>query len=142
MSHSSSIRLRSITSQRTKCFTVTAVMTCNFPLFHIRISFQSEDDFPKFINIINVRRTAGDSSLGIATGHGLDDRGSIFSRDKRFFSCPQCQDRLWGPPSLLFNGYRGVLSTGVKRERRQADDSPSSSAEIKNGGSILPHTSS
>jgi hypothetical protein len=26
-------------------------------------------------------------------------------------------DRLWGPPSLLSNGYRGVLSPGVKRGR-------------------------
>jgi hypothetical protein len=26
-------------------------------------------------------------------------------------------DRLWGPPSLLFNGYRGILSPGVKPGR-------------------------
>jgi hypothetical protein len=33
---------------------------------------------------------------------------------------------------------------GVKRPRREADNSPSSSAEVKNGGVIptLPHTSS
>jgi len=26
-----------------------------------------------------------------------------------FFSLPPRQDRLWGPPSLPFNGYRGFL---------------------------------
>jgi hypothetical protein len=27
------------------------------------------------------------------------------SRVLEFFSSPPCSDRLWGPPSLLFNGY-------------------------------------
>jgi hypothetical protein len=59
--------------------------------------------------------------------------------------------------SLLYNVHRGsesypasypmgtgVDSAGVKRLRREADHSPPSSAEVKNGGSIppLPHTSS
>jgi hypothetical protein len=30
----------------------------------------------------------------------------ILSRRKDFFS-RLCPDRLWGPPSLLYNGYRG-----------------------------------
>jgi hypothetical protein len=29
-----------------------------------------------------------DSSVGIAMGYGLDDRGSIAGRGKTFFSCP------------------------------------------------------
>jgi hypothetical protein len=42
-------------------------------------------------------------------------------------------DRLWGPPSLLYNGYRGVLSPGVKaRPGRDADHSPPSSVEVEN----------
>jgi hypothetical protein len=28
---------------------------------------------------------------------------------KRYPSIPQLPDRLWGPPSLLFNGHRGVF---------------------------------
>jgi hypothetical protein len=38
------------------------------------------------------------------------------------------QDRLWGPPSLLSDGYREI-SPGVRRPGREADHSPSSSAE-------------
>jgi hypothetical protein len=33
----------------------------------------------------------------------------ISGKDKRFFSTPQCLDRLWDLPSLLSNCYRGVL---------------------------------
>jgi hypothetical protein len=32
-----------------------------------------------------------------------------FLAGARFFSSPQRPDRLWGPPSLLFNGYRGLF---------------------------------
>jgi hypothetical protein len=35
-----------------------------------------------------------DVSIGIPTGYGLDGRGSIPSRGKRFFSAPQRPDRL------------------------------------------------
>jgi hypothetical protein len=39
-------------------------------------------------------------------------------------------DRPWGPPSLLYNGYR-VFPRGVKRPGRGVDHSPASSAEVK-----------
>jgi hypothetical protein len=43
---------------------------------------------------------------------------------KVFFLYPLCPDRLWGPPSLLSNGYWGVLSPGGKmRPGRDADHS-------------------
>jgi hypothetical protein len=38
-------------------------------------------------------------------------------------------DRPWGPPSLLYNGYR-VFSGGWKQTGRDADPSPPSSAEV------------
>jgi hypothetical protein len=38
-------------------------------------------------------------------------------------------DRLWGPPNLISNGYRGP--SGVKRPGRGADHSPPASAEAK-----------
>ena len=34
-----------------------------------------------------------------------------------------CSDRPWGPPSLLYNGYR-VFSLGKERPGRDADPSP------------------
>jgi hypothetical protein len=40
-----------------------------------------------------------------------------------------CLDRLWGPPSLLYNGYR-VFPGGKVRSGRAADPSPPSSAEV------------
>jgi hypothetical protein len=55
-----------------------------------------------------------------------------------FFSLPPRPERLWGPPSLLSNWYRGLLTPGVKRSGREADPLPQSSAEIKNAWS---HTS-
>jgi hypothetical protein len=49
------------------------------------------------------------------------------------FSSPPRPERLWGPPSLLSNGYwGGGFSLGVKRPGREADHSPPSSAEVKN----------
>jgi hypothetical protein len=43
----------------------------------------------------------------------------------------QHPDRLWGPLSLLSNGYRGFFPHRVKRLGREAYHSPPSSAEVK-----------
>jgi hypothetical protein len=74
-----------------------------------------------------------DSAVGIATGYGLDNRGVgvRVTVGSRIFSSPCRPDRLWGPPNLLSNGYRGALSPGVKRAGREADHSPPTSAEFK-----------
>jgi len=40
------------------------------------------------------------------------DRGSIPGGGKGFFLYPLCPDRLWGRPSLLYNGYRGSFHRG------------------------------
>jgi hypothetical protein len=64
-------------------------------------------------------------------GYRLDVRGSIPGRDKGFYSTPQRSDRVWGPPSLLHNGYRELRE--VKRPRREANHTPPSSAEVNNG---------
>jgi hypothetical protein len=47
--------------------------------------------------------------VGIAQAmdYGLDSRGSIPDKGKRFSSTPQRQNRLWCPLSLLTIGHRG-----------------------------------
>jgi len=64
------------------------------------------------------------SSVGIATGYGLDGPGIEFrwGRDFQHLS----PDRPWGLPSLLYNGQRVFLG-GKKLPGRDADPSPSSS---------------
>ena len=49
------------------------------------------------------------SSVGVTIGYGLDVRGSNSGGGEIFRTCP---DRPWGPPSLLYNGYR--VFPGVK----------------------------
>jgi len=44
-------------------------------------------------------------SVDTVTVYELDNRGSIHGRSWEFFSLIPCPDRLWGPPSLLSNGY-------------------------------------
>jgi hypothetical protein len=78
-----------------------------------------------------------DISVSMATGYGLDGLGSI-SGMARLFSCPQRPDPLWGPPSLLSNGYQPQFPQGVKRPGHEADHSHPSSAEVKNGGVMPP----
>jgi len=61
------------------------------------------------------------------TGNGVDSRGSNPVGDEIFRTCP---DRPWGPPSLLYNGYR-VFPGGKVRPGRDADPSPPSGAVVK-----------
>jgi hypothetical protein len=82
-------------------------------------------------------------SVGIARGYLLDHQGAISGR-VRNFSLFQCSGRLWGPPSLLSNGYWGTLYPRVKGLECEADHSPPSSAKGKNGEAmhLLSYTSS
>jgi len=68
------------------------------------------------------------SSVSVATDYGLDGP-VIESRwgGKIFRTCP---DRLWGPPSHLYNGYR-VFPGDKERPGRDTDPSPPSSAVVK-----------
>ena len=61
----------------------------------------------------------------MANDYGLDGPGSNPGGDK-IFSRP---DRPWGPPSLLYNGYR-FFPGGEVRPGRAADHSPSPSAAV------------
>ena len=69
------------------------------------------------------------SSVGIATGYGLDGTGSNPDGGEIFRTCP---DRIWGPRSLLYNGHR-VFPGGKERPGRDADPSPPSNAVVMKG---------
>ena len=66
------------------------------------------------------------SVVGIATAYGLDGPGIESRWGEIFRTCP---DRPWGPPSLLYNGYR-VFPRGKVLPVRDADPSSPSSAEV------------
>ena len=66
------------------------------------------------------------SVVGIATGYGLDGQG-IEPRWGEIFRT--YSDRPWGPPSLLYNGYR-LFPGGKERPGRDADPSPLSSTMV------------
>ena len=66
------------------------------------------------------------SSVGIVTDYGLDGPGSNAGGDEIFRTSP---DRPWGPPSLLYNGYR-VFPMGKVKPGRAADHSPPSSVTV------------
>jgi hypothetical protein len=55
---------------------------------------------------------------GVATGCTI--QGSHPVRGKRSIPSPETPDQFWGPPTLLFNGYRGSFP-GVKRPGRDVD---------------------
>jgi len=57
--------------------------------------------------------------VGVVTGWTIQD--SIYSRGKRRLFCsPEHPDEVWGPLSLLFNGY-WCYFLGVKRPGRGFD---------------------
>jgi hypothetical protein len=66
------------------------------------------------------------SEVGIATSYGLGDQGvgaRVPVGAKIFY--PLCRPDLFcGPPSLLSNGYQGLVPPGVKPQEREADYSP------------------
>jgi hypothetical protein len=74
-----------------------------------------------------------DSSVGVALGYGLDDRGSRvrFPAGAGNFSLHHRVQNGSGdhPPSYL--RVPGTLSLGVRRPGREADHSPPSSVEVK-----------
>jgi hypothetical protein len=96
----------------------------------------------KFISAAVMFVESWDSSVGTGTDYELGDRGSILGSGEIFlFIAPR---QALGPaPNLLFNVYLS-LSPGVKWQRREADHSPPSRAEVMIGGAVppLPHLSS
>jgi hypothetical protein len=78
-----------------------------------------------------------DSSVSVALGYGLEDRGARFDSRRGlgifvFTTASRAAPALTQPP---MQWVTGTLSLGVKRPRREADHSPPSSAEDKNAWS-------
>jgi hypothetical protein len=71
------------------------------------------------------------SSVSVVSVYRLGDRGSIPGSDKGFFLWLLYPDKLWGPPSLVSNGYWGSFPEGKARPGRDAVQWPRSSAEVK-----------
>jgi hypothetical protein len=79
-------------------------------------------------------RKSRDSSVGIALGYGLDDRGFRvrFPAEAGKFSLhPRVQNGSGAHPASYPMDTRGSFP-GVKRPGREADHSPPSSADVKN----------
>jgi hypothetical protein len=83
-------------------------------LVDLAISVLAFCNLPAFL-VISIRpQNSLDSSVGIATGCGLDDQGVgvRVPAGSRIFSSPCRPDRLWGPPNSLANGYWGSFPGG------------------------------
>ena len=90
----------------------------------------NEDDINDYLPILvsSLHHVCGPgSSVGIATGYGLNDPG-IKSRWGRNF--PHLFRPALEPTSLQYNGYRG-LPGGKERPGCDADHSPPSSSVVK-----------
>jgi hypothetical protein len=71
-------------------------------------------------------------AVSIVSGYGVDDLAIEVRSPAEDFSSELCPCRLWDPPSLLSNGYRGSFLRGKARPGRDADHSPPSSSEVVN----------
>jgi len=75
-------------------------------------------------------------------GYGLDDRGFgvLFPEGLGNFLVTTASRTALGPSQPPIEWVPGLFPWGVKRQGREADHSPASSAEVKNAwSSPLPH---
>jgi hypothetical protein len=75
------------------------------------------------------------SSVGIATGYGLDGRGSNPGKAKIYLFSTASRPAL-GLTQTPIQWVLGAISPGVMWRGHEADHSPPSTAEVKNGGAI------
>jgi hypothetical protein len=84
-----------------------------------------------------------DSSVGIALGYGLDDRGLGFDsrRGLGIFLFTTASGTALGPTQPPVQWVQGALSLGVKWPRREAGHSPAFNAEVKEWVELCLHSS-
>jgi hypothetical protein len=85
---------------------ITEYFGCGIHVFLQSLKEISSDD---------AQKSEPGSSVSIVSGYGLDNRAIEVrspAEAEGFFLYPLCSDRLWGPLSLLYNGYRGSFSRG------------------------------
>jgi hypothetical protein len=84
------------------------------------------------ISLFIITSKSRDSSVGIALGYGLDDRGLGFDsrRGWGIFLFTTTSRTALGPTQPPIQWVPGALSLGVKRPRREANHIPPSSAEV------------
>jgi hypothetical protein len=107
--------------------------SCSYK-FHNDIKLQVKLQFCLLLTFRILNRGSRDSTVGIATGYRLDDRGrgwsSSPSRVKNFLFSTSSRPAL-GPTQLPIQWVPEALSPGVKRPGREADHSPNTSAKVK-----------
>jgi hypothetical protein len=96
----------------------------------------------RYFHMVYFSVRSPDSIASIAMAYSLDDQGVGVQVPvgPRIFSSPCHPHRLWSPPNLLSNGYRGAPSLGVKRTEREADHSLPTSAEVKENVDLYIHS--
>jgi hypothetical protein len=84
-----------------------------------------------------IKHKSRDSSVGIALGYGLDDRGTRvrFPAGMEIFLFTTASRAALGPTQPPIQWVPWALSLGEKRPGREADNSHPSSAEVKNAWS-------
>jgi hypothetical protein len=80
------------------------------------------------------------SSVGIATGYGLDDRGLILSGGGEFSLRHRVHTGSRTHPAPCPMGTGGTLTQGVRRTGFENDRSPPSSAEFKESVELYLHS--
>jgi hypothetical protein len=94
------------------------------------------------IILLQIKSKSRDSSVGIALGYGLDDRGSRvgFPAGAGNFSLRHRVQTASGAHPASCQLRTGGLSLGVNRPGRQAHHSPASSAEVKECVELYLHS--
>jgi hypothetical protein len=111
-------RMRLVTLPYVTCPVLSYFST----LFHKRKSFEGGGGLNiESFDFFTISVVGRNSAVGIATRYGLDGPGIESRWGARFFRIRS--DLIWGPPSLLYDGYR-VTFSGIKRPARGVDHPP------------------